>query len=178
VCWAHLLRDFARIASRAGQAGVIGQRLQACGYALFRWREQGRPTGHFQWLQRCLHKHLQSGAAQLACSRTANTCTNLLKIETALWHFLRNPAVPPTNNAAERALRGFVIKRKLSFLTRSGRGLRFLERIFSTVQTCALQGRSTFGFLQEAIESWLAGKTAPSLVPDHVLARQPCACRL
>ena len=175
VCWAHLLRDFARIASRAGQAGVIGQRLQACGYALFRWREQGRPAGHFQWLQRCLHKHLQGGTAQGACSRTANTCANLLKIEPALWHFLRNPAVPPTNNAAERALRGFVIKRKLSFFTRSGRGLRFLERIFSTVQTCALQGRSTFGFLQEAVESWLAGKTAPSLVPDHILARQPCA---
>ena len=82
----------------------------------------------------------------------------------------------PTNNAAERALRGFVIKRKLSFFTRSGQGLRFLERIFSTVQTCALQGRPAFGFLQEAIESWLAGKTAPSLVPDHVLARQTCAC--
>ena len=174
VCWAHLLRDFARIASRTGQAGVIGQRLQACGYALFRWREQGKPAGHFQWLQRCLHKHLQVGAAQSVCSRTANTCANLLKIESALWHFLRNPAVPPTNNAAERALRGFVIKRKLSFFTRSGRGLRFLERIFSTVQTCALQGRQTFGFLQEAIKSWLAGKVAPSLVPDHVLARQPC----
>lgn len=175
VCWAHLLRDFARMASRAGQAGVIGQRLQACGYALFRWREQGRPAGHFEWLQGCLHKHLHDGAVQSACSRTANTCANLLKMEPALWHFLRNPAVPPTNNAAERALRGFVIKRKLSFFTRSGRGLRFLERIFSTVQTCALQGRQTFGFLQEAIENWLAGKTAPSLVPDHILARQPCA---
>jgi transposase len=48
VCWAHLLRDFARTATRAQQAGVIGQRLQACGHALFRWREQGRPAGHFQ----------------------------------------------------------------------------------------------------------------------------------
>jgi hypothetical protein len=41
--------------------------------------------------------------------------------------------------------------------------------------TKPLQGRPTFGFLQEAIESWLAGKTALSLVPDHVLARQACA---
>lgn len=174
-CWAHLLRDFARIATRPGQAGVIGARLQACGYALFRWREQGKPAGHFEWLQRCVQKHLRAGAAQTGCSRTANTCANLLKIEPALWHFLRNPAVPPTNNAAERALRGFVIKRKLSFFTRSGRGLRFLERIFSTVQTCAIQGRETFGYLQEVMSSWLAGKTAPSLVPDHVLARQACA---
>lgn len=174
-CWAHLLRDFARIATREGLAGVIGQRLQACGIALFRWREQAKPAGHFEWLQRSVRKHLQAGATQTACSRTANTCANLLKIESALWHFLRNPAVPLTNNAAERALRGFVIKRKLSFFTRSGRGLRFLERIFSTVQTCAIQGRQVFGYLQEAVHSWLSGKTAPSLVPGHVLARQACA---
>jgi transposase len=174
VCWAHLLRDFARIATRQGQTGVIGARLQACGYAPFRWRKQGRPAGHFEWLQRCIQKHLQASAAQTVCTRTANTCANLLKVEVALWHFLRNPAAPPTNNAAERALRGFVIKRKLSFFTRSGRGLRFFERIFSTVQTCAIQGRQTFGYLQEVMSSWLAGKTAPSLVPDHVLARQAC----
>lgn len=120
-------------------------------------------------------QHLQGGAAQTACSRTANTCANLLKIEPALWHFLRNPAVPPTNNAAERALRGFVIKRKLSFFTRSGRGLRFLERIFSTVQTCSIQGKQTFGYLQEVMQAWVARQTAPSLVPEHVLARQ-AAC--
>ena len=175
VCWAHLLRDFARIATREGVAGVIGKRLQACGYALFRWREQGRPAEHFEWLQQRIGKQLQAGAAQTACSRTANTCANLLKIEPALWHFLRDPAVPPTNNAAERALRGFVIKRKLSFFTRSGRGLRFLERIFSMVQTCDIQGRQTFGYLQEVMQSWLAKQTAPSLVHQHVLARQ-AAC--
>jgi hypothetical protein len=60
-------------------------------------------------------------------------------------------------------------------IPRSGRGLRFLERIFSPVQTSALQGRKTFDFLHDAIDSWLAGQTAPSLVPDHVLARQACA---
>jgi hypothetical protein len=125
-------------------------------------------------LQRCLHKHLQDGAAQRACTRTANTCAHLLKIESVLWYFLRNEAVPPTNNAAERVLRGFVIKRKLWFFTRSGRRLRFLERIFSTVQTCALQGRKTFDFLREAIDSWPARQPRPR-VHNHVLARQACA---
>ena len=118
MCWAHLLRDFARIANRAGQAGVIGQRLQACGYALFRWREQNKPPKHFEWLQRCLHKHLRDGT----CTRTANTYTNLLKIESALWQFLKNPAVPPTNNAAERALRGFALGRKSWLFAGSDRG--------------------------------------------------------
>jgi transposase len=80
------------------------------------------------------------GHTPLTRQNRTNTCANLLKIETALWHFLSNLAVAPTNNAAERALRGSVIKCKLSFFTRLGRGLRFLERIFSTAQTCALQG--------------------------------------
>jgi len=45
---------------------------RSCGYALFRWREQGKRDGHFQWLQRCLHKHLHDGEAQSACWRTAD----------------------------------------------------------------------------------------------------------
>jgi transposase len=65
-----------------------------------------------------------------------------------------------------------VIKRKVSFFSRSGRGLRFLERIFSTVQTCAQQGRQTFGYLEEAVRAWLAQEPAPSLVPEHVRTRQ------
>lgn len=51
-------------------------------------------------------------ASQTQRSRTANTCANLLRMWLALWTFLRNPLVPPTNNAAERALRDYVIQRK------------------------------------------------------------------
>ena len=38
VCWAHLLRDFERIAGRSALAGQIGKRLLAYGFLLFRWR--------------------------------------------------------------------------------------------------------------------------------------------
>ena len=82
-----------------------------------------------------------------------------------------NPLVPPTNNAAERALRDYVIKRKLSYGTRSGRGLQFTERIFSTVQTCKMQGRVAFDFIGNAVQSWLGGVRAPSLVPEHIHLR-------
>ena len=66
-----------------------------------------------------------------------------------------NPLVLPTNNAAQRALRDYVIKRKLSYCTRSGRGLQFTERIFSTVQTCKMQGRVAFEFIGNAVPNWL-----------------------
>lgn len=44
VCWAHLLRDFRRIAERAGEPGRIGRRLLGLGYVMFRWRERGKTS--------------------------------------------------------------------------------------------------------------------------------------
>lgn len=175
VCWAHLLRDFERIAGRTGLAGRIGRRLLGYGWLLFRWRDQGKDALHYGWLQKRIRAQLVLGSQQSVCSRTANTCLNLLKIWPALWTFVDNPLVPPTNNAAERALRDYVIKRKLSYCTRSGRGLRFTERIFSTVQTCKMQGRVALDFIDNAVQSWLRGTRAPSLVPEHIHLHHTCA---
>jgi transposase len=101
-------------------------------------------------------------------SRTANTCANLLKMWPALWTFLGNPLVAPTNNAAERVLRDYVIKRKLSNCTRSRRGMEFTERIFSTVQTCKMQARVAYDFIHEAVHSWVGHLQPPSLLPEHI----------
>ena len=60
---------------------------------------------------------MEVGSQQKVCSRTANNCTNLLKNWPALWTFVDNALVPLTNNAAERELRDYVIKRKLSYCT-------------------------------------------------------------
>jgi hypothetical protein len=49
--------------------------------------------------------------------------------------------IEPTNDAAERALRGTVIYRKLSIGTQSEGGSRFAERIFSIIETYRLQKR-------------------------------------
>jgi hypothetical protein len=57
-----------------------------------------------------LKRLLEQGRAQAQCTRTANTCANLLK----LWTFLGDLAVPPTNNEAERALRALVLKRRIT----------------------------------------------------------------
>jgi transposase len=168
VCWAHLLRDFERIAGRAGLGGRVGQRLLGYGCLLFRWRAADKPAQHFEWLQKRMRVQLELGSAQTQCSRTANTCANLIKMWPALWTFLHNPLVPPTNNAAERVLRDYVIKRKLSYCTRSRRGMDFTERIFSTVQTCKMQSRVAYDFITEAVQSWSAQLRPPSLVPEHI----------
>ena len=74
---------------------------------------------------------------------------NLLKVWPALWTFATIDGVEPTNNPAERALRGPVIHRKLSHGTTSPGGERFAERAQSAATTCRLQNRSLFAYLRD-----------------------------
>ena len=48
---------------------------------------------------------------------------------------IRMPGVPMTNNKAERAVRGLVIKRLLSFGCRSQKGAQAMETILSVLLT-------------------------------------------
>lgn len=165
VCWAHLLRDFARISQRAGVTGRIGRGLLGAGYVLFRWRGQDRSAARFEPLCRRVRRLLEQGSAQPHCARTAATCANVLKLWPALWRFLHDPAVPPTNNEAERALRSLVLKRKISGPTRSRRGDEFIARGFSAYESCRRQGRDLWHYLHEAVVAWIDKATPPSLLP-------------
>jgi transposase len=71
--------------------------------------------------------------------------------------------VEPTNNAAERALRGPVIHRKLSHGTRTDDGERLIERALSASVTCRLQGRSLFAYLVELLTTRARGQPLPAL---------------
>jgi transposase len=169
VCWAHLLRDFTRISQRAGQPGRIGQRLLGLGYVMFRWRERGKTTAEqFEPIMRRVRRALERGAAQTHCRRTANTCANLLKLWPALWGFVEHAGVEPTNNAAEQALRGIVLKRKISGPTRSRRGDEFIARGFSAHETCRRQGLDLWAYLHRAVVAWIDKMPPPSLLPTAV----------
>jgi transposase len=88
---------------------------------------------------------------------------NLLKIWPALWTFTITDGIEPTNNPAERALRGPVIHRKLSLGTQSNNGERFAERALSTATTCRLQRRSLFTYLSELLTAHNRGDPFPAL---------------
>ena len=165
ICWAHLLRDFTRMAQRNGPAGRIGARLLALGYVLFRWREAGKNAAQFEALQRRVRSALERGVAQTGCRRTQATCQNLLKLWPALWGFVNHPQVPPTNNDAERSIRAIVLKRKISGPTRSRRGDEFIARGFSVVETCRRQGRDLIDYMLQAVLAWINKSPHPSLLP-------------
>lgn len=165
VCWSHVLRDFHRIGSRPGLPGVLGRSLERMGHWMFRCQHRNQLTEHLPRLQERIRRVLQRGAEQRICAKTANTCRNLLDMWPSLWRFASDPTIPATNNAAERALRGMVVRRKISYVTRSGRGMRFWERAYGAVHTCVQQGRSTFHFFCSALQGYFKGGPVPSLVP-------------
>jgi len=83
----------------------------------------------------------------------------------ALWTFARVEGVEPTNNAAERAVRKAVIRRKTSFGSASRWGSRFAERMLTVCESLRAQGRSILVFLKGSLLARLVGHRHPSLVP-------------
>ena len=88
---------------------------------------------------------------------------NLLKRWTALWTFTHTDNVEPTNNHAERGLRGAVIYRKLSLGTQSERGERSVERLLSASITCRLRKQSLFAYLTDVLTASIRGDPIPAL---------------
>jgi transposase len=172
-CWSHLDRDFA---FHAG--GVLAEQKQfglAClglSKDLFEtWRafdEHGdrvRLAREIAPIQAKLRQLLEHAGRKSTHTRFHRRfANNLLKIWPALWTFVTVNGVEPTNNAAERALRGPVIYRKLSHGTQSDEGERFIERVLSASVTCRLQARSMFAYMRELLGAHARGDPPPALV--------------
>jgi transposase len=172
ICWAHLKRDFQAMVDRGGAGAATGEELLFHTDMLFGlWYKVRDGTRRRRWLQRQLEwlrpevqTLLQSGAA-CACAETAGTCAKILEVEEALWTFAHVEGLEPTNNAAERALRPAVLRRKRSFGNHSEAGCRYVSRLLSVVQTRKRQGRSALEYLQQALEAHRHGLPIPKLFP-------------
>ena len=173
VCWAHLKRDFKKIAERDGKSKAIGLELLACTRQLFDyWHKVRDGTLSRQAFKQAMIpvcrnvEALLEAGSRVQEAKTRGTCLAILKVKAALWTFVETAGLEPTNNIAERVLRKIVLWRKISFGTWSENGSVYLSRIMSVVATCRLQKRSTFDFLYHAVEAHLQGKKAPSLLPN------------
>jgi len=172
ICWAHLKRDFQKIAERPDKPGQIGNKLLKCYRLLFNFWKTAYKQGaelckkQAKRLRRFKNRMLRWLVIGTECghNRTARTCENILKFQHSLWHFFDNHQISPTNNHAERQLRPLVISKKLTFGTQSNGGSRFIERIFTVVTSCKQQGRDVLTFVTEAIQNAFSDKKAPSLV--------------
>jgi transposase len=171
ICWAHLLRKFVSFSERDGPAGSFGRvLLEYTGilfdyYSAYKDGKISRKT----FLRRMAPLRVQveavlARAAQAKIKRLSGSCENILAHRDALWTFVDNPQVEPTNNHAERELRKFVLWRKSSFGTQSERGNRFAERIMTVVHTARKQGKPVLAYLTAACQADRLGQPCPSLV--------------
>lgn len=178
VCWAHLVRDFQRIQERAGPSSAIGEALLKQSKRLFEcWSnfregklDHSQLIAKMEPVKRAVLKALKKGARlkgepKSPEQKTAGTCGEILKVEKALWTFLSHD-VEPTNNRAERALRKIVLNRKIQYGSQSERGSRFVERVYSVLETCQQQGRSAWRFCEEALRAHFSSLQYPSLIPN------------
>jgi len=170
-CWEHLKRDFRRHAEGLAEQKLFGEAgLTLTGRLFEAWhsfQEHGdrhrlkRETQPIQTELRTLLRH--AGRKSIHTRYQRVFANKLLKIWPALWTFVTIEGVEPTNNAAERALRGPVIHRKLSHGSRSHDGERFIERALSASLTCRLQGRSLFSYLTQLLTAHARGDPLPAL---------------
>ena len=84
----------------------------------------------------------------------------------AYFRFITHPTIDPTNNVVEQAMRFVVIDRQVTQGTRSALGRQICERLWTVMATCALQKRSPFQWICQAIIAHLKGLTPPSLISN------------
>ena len=175
VCWAHLRRDFQALIDRDGAARRVGEPLLSLSDLVFHnWKRirDGTLTRAtavrriLDWYAPDVRLTLDRGTRSGSAAARA-LCRDLLGRWDSLWMFCHVEGVEPTNNAAERALRGAVLWRKRSQGTRTAAGSGYVGLVLSAVATCRQQGRAVLGYLAEAFAALQAGRPAPSLLPQE-----------
>ena len=174
ICWAHLVRRFTAFSEsphsqvrRLGEALLLLAQVQ-----LVEWHHVQEGTVTRQRLRELVDRleplfvhHLERGVA-LRLRNVSGACANVLAHRDALFTYAFEKGVPPTNNHAERELRGFVMWRKQTAGTRSERGDRFAERVMTVVHTLRKQGRHVLSYLEQACIAALQSQPTPALMPN------------
>jgi transposase len=174
LCWAHLVRDFQAMVDRNNVGKAIGAELLYWAGCLFDWwyrvRDGTLSRSTFQKyvsiIRPCVREELERGSV-CGCAKTAGVCKEVLKVERALWTFVRVEGIEPTNNAAERTLRHAVLWRKQSYGTDSEAGSVFVANVLSVVATCRQQGRNVLDYLTACCTAAIRGVKPPSLLPQQ-----------
>jgi hypothetical protein len=174
-CLAHLIRDVKFLTTLPDAATkAYGERLRRALKELFEviHHREGLSAVVFELrLKAARDAVLKAGMTDVPTARHAeNMAKRFRKHGDAFFTFITTPGVEPTNNRAEQAIRFVVIDRHITQGTRSETGRRWSERIWTTIATCAGQGRSALGYLKECVGNWFEGLPSPSLLPPRTPA--------
>ena len=169
-CWAHLLRKLRGLAeSSHARAATAG----------------GAMLAHFERLKQAVYAARGADPPQhAAMSITAEALRELCERHrdddherlrevarefvldwAVIMRPLAEPHQPLTNNQAERALRHYVIARRISHGTRTPASSRGYALLASVIETCRLRAASAIDLLAQTIDAARKGLPAPKLPP-------------
>ena len=166
--WSHVRRDYIHCAAGEARLTPWCERWIERIALLYRLNEARlarydpgaqRQDAAFEAAHDALKKALEGLFAQArrevaalpAQAREGKALRSLLNHREGLSVFVERPSVPMDNNAAERALRGPVIGRRLSFGSDSEAGARFTAMMYSVLGTLSSNGIDPLRWL----EAWL-----------------------
>jgi transposase len=146
-CMAHLIREIRFLAEH------ISKKLAYWGGHLLDWLKKLFKTLHrgdelteggFARRMNQIKKGFLSRMRRPPDHKLAKKLARRFKGKAAetYFRFLTDPAIEPTNNSSERAIRHTVIDRRITQGTRGDAGMRWCERIWTTIATCKKQGSS------------------------------------
>jgi transposase len=156
-CLAHLIRRARGLSERKEpELAKFGHRVMVELQRLVHWATAPPTSGGVQaWYARMVHLLDQYRSRQDEAGTFARTLEREMG---ALWTFVVEEGVEPTNNRAERALRFAVLWRKMMQGTYNAKGDRWVERILSVRETCRLRGVPTFPVLVDAVTCYFNGQ--------------------
>ena len=171
-CWAHLIRKACGLCeSYTEEVRAYGEQvndhLEKLMDAIYSARE-GPNEGKVSILGTHKERLKQLKALCEEMSKSSHKKTSELGKEflndwKAIFRILDYPLWPLTNNEAERALRHWVIFRKITQGTRSEQGSRALALFASVITTCRLRNRSLLLYIRDVIQLRRQGQNVPKL---------------
>ena len=170
-CLAHLIRDVKFLLTLPGREDqAYGRRVRNALrdlFAVINRREKMTAAGFQKRLEAARERVLSVAMTRVPKGNHAqNLAKRFRQNGEAYFRFITTPGIDPTNNLAEQAIRFVVIDRHITQGTRSEKGRRWCERIWTAIATCAQQGREVFQFLLDSVEAHFCGTSPPSLMPS------------
>ena len=172
-CWAHLTRKAqGLIESFDREAQAFGHQVQTTFDTLIGAIHAARagPPADLPHIHAQLLAELHAACVHRLGHRHAKTralAVELWNDWDAIFRVLENPQWPLTNNEAERALRHWVIARRIMMGTRCDAGSRTFTLLASVIETCRKRGHVPWLYLASVITERRAGRAA-ALLPTPV----------
>jgi hypothetical protein len=170
-CWAHLVRK-----ARGLVESLEGERTQHFGRealelldelmrAVYRAREDPPARSLAEHYAKRLTEFKALCESHRDCEhpKTQALAREFLNDWEAIWIVLHYPWLPLTNNEAERALRHWVIARRISYGTRTEQGSRAFALLASVIETCRKRRLSPWSYLATVIAERRKGNAAPPI---------------